>query len=91
MPGITQFNPTIAVTTPLGLATAVALWTDDYDGVSWVCFQQDTGECWWWQNQDIRATPTVSGSSRGTSEIKLPAEREARLAPHRKRYPGGKP
>jgi hypothetical protein len=27
----------------------------------WVCFQDDTGECWSWQNRDVRiqANPTL--------------------------------
>jgi hypothetical protein len=26
----------------------------------WVCFQDDTGECWTWSNKDIRAQQNVS-------------------------------
>ena len=28
--------------------------------ILWVCFQDDTGECWTWKNRDIRAQKNVT-------------------------------
>lgn len=57
-----QLNPPLPVTTPKGKALAHVL--VDYGAESdlvWVCFQDSTGECWSWRNQDIRAqqNPTM--------------------------------
>lgn len=57
-----QLNPPIPVTTPKGKALAHIL--VDYGAESdlvWICFQDSTGECWSWRNQDIRAqqNPTM--------------------------------
>jgi hypothetical protein len=30
------------------------------NNIQWVCFQDDTGECWTWQNSDVRATRNVT-------------------------------
>ena len=55
-----QLNPPLPVMTPKGLGLAHVL--IDY-GVEadlvWVVFQ-DTGECWSWRNQDIRAQDNVT-------------------------------
>jgi hypothetical protein len=31
----------------------------EYD-LLWVCFQDDTGECWTWSNKDIRAQENIT-------------------------------
>ena len=52
---IIQLNPTIPLETPKGKAMAHFL--IDYGEehhLMWVCFQDDTGECWTWLNKDIR-------------------------------------
>ena len=52
---IIQLNPPLPLTTPKGKAFAHFL--IDYGQESsllWVCFQDDTGECWTWRNYDIR-------------------------------------
>lgn len=58
---ITQLNPPIPVRTPHG--KAMAQMVIDY-GVEhdllWVVFQNDTGECWSWRNQDIRAQNNIT-------------------------------
>jgi hypothetical protein len=53
---ITRIEPAIPVTTPKGKAMAIA-WLDYgmENDLMWVCFQDDTGECWTWENADIRA------------------------------------
>ena len=51
-----QLNPPIPVDTPEGSALAHVL--VDYGiehNILWVCFQDETGECWTWSNSDIGA------------------------------------
>lgn len=53
---ITQLNPPIPLMTPKG--RAVAHFIIDYgveNDLMWVCFQDETGECWTWENSKIRA------------------------------------
>ena len=81
-----QLDPTLAVITPLGKATARFVWIDGQAGLSWFCTQDETGEFWFWKNQDIRLEAYVSGDTYGNSPIQIGAEREHLLEPHRKRY-----
>lgn len=56
-----QLNPPIPVDTPKGSALAHVL--VDYGiehNINWVCFQDDTGECWTWSNRDIRAQKNIT-------------------------------
>lgn len=57
---ILQLNPPLPLETPKGKALAhfVIDYGPEHDLV-WVCFQSD-GECWSWQNPDIRATTNVT-------------------------------
>ena len=61
-----QLNPPIPVITPKGKAWAHVLidYSQEHHLV-WVCFQDDTGECWSWQNRDVRiqANPTLGRDS----------------------------
>jgi len=64
-----QLDPPIPVETPKGKALAQVL--IDYGPehhLLWVCFQQN-GECWTWQNKDIRAesNPTFGRFARPTT------------------------
>lgn len=57
-----RLDPPIPVITPKGKAWAHVL--IDYSQehhLIFVCFQDDTGECWSWQNKDIRiqTNPTM--------------------------------
>jgi hypothetical protein len=57
-----QLNPPIPLLTPKGKALAHFL--IDYgpeEHLLWVCFQNDTGECWTWPNDKIKAqaNPTM--------------------------------
>ena len=56
-----QLDPPLPVTTPLGKALAQVL--IDY-GVEhdllWVCFQNETGEIWCWNNKQVRAQTNLS-------------------------------
>jgi hypothetical protein len=58
---ITQLNPPIPLITPKGRAWAhlVIDYSQEHD-LLWVCFQDETGECWTWLNRDIRIQPNVS-------------------------------
>lgn len=58
---IIQLNPFIPVQTPKG--KAIAHFLIDYgieSSIHWVCFQDDTGECWTWRNEDIRAQKNIT-------------------------------
>jgi hypothetical protein len=49
------------VSTPKG--TALAHLVIDYGveyNLMWICFQDDTGECWTWENKDIRAQKNLT-------------------------------
>jgi hypothetical protein len=58
---ITQLNPPIPIITPKGNAYAHILldYGAEFD-LLWVCFQDNTGECWTWRNQDIRAQQNIT-------------------------------
>jgi hypothetical protein len=67
---ITRIEPSIPVTTPKGKAMAIA-WLDygmEHD-LMWVCFQDDTGECWTWENADIRARINITIGRKNISAI----------------------
>lgn len=52
---ITQLNTPLPLITPKGKAWAH--FVIDYGMESdllWVCFQDDSGECWTWSNREIR-------------------------------------
>lgn len=51
-----QLNPPLPVVTPKGKGLAHALIDNGPEfHLQWVCFQDNTGECWTWRNPDIRA------------------------------------
>lgn len=56
-----RLDPPIPVTTPKGDAWAHVLM--DYSqehSLLWVCFQDDTGECWTWRNKEIRIQKNIT-------------------------------
>lgn len=58
---IERIDPPIPVVTPKGKALAHFL--IDYgieNNIMWVCFQDETGECWTWPNYDIRAQKNIT-------------------------------
>lgn len=58
---ILQLNPPLPMNTPKGKALAHFL--IDYGieaDIMWVCFQDDTGECWTWSNKEIRIQKNIS-------------------------------
>ncbi len=52
---ITQLNPPLPLTTPQGKAWAhfVIDYGQEHD-LLWICFQDESGECWTWNNSEIR-------------------------------------
>lgn len=58
---VQQLNPPLPLTTPKGSALAhlVIDYGPEHD-LMWVCFQDDTGECWSWANPEIRAQKNIS-------------------------------
>jgi hypothetical protein len=58
---IIQLNPPLPLDTPKGSALAHFL-TDlgPENNIQWVCFQDETGECWTWQNSDVRAQKNIT-------------------------------
>lgn len=58
---IMQLSPAIPLITPKGDAYAYFLidYSQDED-LMWVCFQNDTGECWTWRNPDVRAAKNIT-------------------------------
>jgi hypothetical protein len=58
---ILQLNPPIPLSTPKGSALAhFVIDLGPENNLQWVCFQDDTGQCWTWMNSDIRATSNVT-------------------------------
>jgi hypothetical protein len=58
---IIQLDPTIPMETPKGPAKAHFL--IDYGQehhLIWVCFRNDTGECWTWSNPQIKIEENVT-------------------------------
>jgi hypothetical protein len=61
MQNLIQLNPPLPIQTPKG--PAVAHFLIDYGieyNLMWVCFQDETGECWTWSNRDIRAQKNIT-------------------------------
>jgi hypothetical protein len=56
-----QLNPQVPLITPKGKAWAIAIldYSQEHD-LMWVCFQDDTGECWTWRNKDIKIQNNVT-------------------------------
>lgn len=58
---IVQLNPALPLLTPLG--KALAHFVIDYgieSDLYFVCFIDDTGECWTFSNKDIRADKNIT-------------------------------
>ncbi len=69
---IIQLNPPVPIETPKGSAQAMFL--IDYSiehNLMWVCFIDETGECWTFQNPEIRACKNITlGRTLDTIESK---------------------
>lgn len=58
---ITQLNPALPLISPKGKCLAHLV--IDYGIESYlyfVCFQDDTGECWVWSNKEVKAQENMS-------------------------------
>jgi len=69
-----QLNPPIPIMTPKG--RGMAHFIIDYgmeNDLMWVCFQDDTGECWTWENAYIRARTNQTIGRRKMSPIDDPS------------------
>jgi len=58
---MTRIDPPLPFETPKG--PAMAHFLIDYGPehhLLWVCFQDDSGECWTWSNKDIRLQHNLS-------------------------------
>ena len=56
-----QLNPIIPLDTPKGRAMAHFLIDPGMEhNLQWVCFIDDTGECWTFQNQDVRMQKNIT-------------------------------
>ena len=67
---VTQLNPPIPLDTPKGKALAhiVIDYGPEFD-LLWVCFDDETGECWTWHNSLVRAQKNISmGRNYGKSD-----------------------
>lgn len=58
---IIQLNPSLPVVTPQGKALAHFLIDEGIEhDLKWVCFLDNSGECWTYSNQDIRAQKNIT-------------------------------
>jgi len=72
---ILQLNPSLPIKTPKGPALAHFLIDEGIEhDILWVCFQDDTGECWTWKNRDIRAQKNVTAGRENISAFCDPKE-----------------
>jgi hypothetical protein len=58
---MTRIDPPLPLDTPKG--PAMAHFLIDYGPehhLLWVCFQDDSGECWTWSNKDVRLQHNLS-------------------------------
>lgn len=69
---ILQLNPSIPLDTPKGPALAVlVIDMGEEHHLMWVCFQDDTGECWTWPNPQVRAQKNVTMGRTMDGEVKF--------------------
>ena len=65
---IKQLNPPLPLITPQGKAWAhlVIDYGQEHD-LLWVCFQDESGECWTWSNRDIiiQSNATIGRNLKG--------------------------
>jgi hypothetical protein len=67
---ITRLDPPMPIMTPKGRALAHFLidYGPEHD-LMWVCFQDDSGECWTWENAQIRARVNTTMGRNNISKI----------------------
>lgn len=71
---ILQLNPPIPLQTPKGSALAHFIIANSIeDHLYFVCFQDDTGQCWTWNNTEIRADKNITY---GRTNPEIPKQHE---------------
>jgi len=67
---ITRLDPPMPIMTPKGRALAhfIIDYGPEHD-LMWVCFQDDTGESWTWENAHIRARVNQTLGRKNISDI----------------------
>lgn len=71
MSKVTRIDPPIPLMTPKGRALAHFLIDLGIENdLQWVCFQDETGECWTWENAQIRARTNMTAGRPKISKIK---------------------
>jgi hypothetical protein len=75
-----QLNPPLPLITPKGKGFAHFLidYSQEHDLI-FVCFQDDTGECWSWSSKEIRLQPNITLGR--TKEKPVRARDEPRSTP----------
>lgn len=67
---ITRIDPPLPLQTPKGKAMAHFLIDYGFEhDLYWVCFQNESGECWTWSNKDVRAQNNITAN-----RINIPKE-----------------
>ena len=68
---IVRIDPPLPLVSPKGKSMAHFLIDMGLDhNLLWVCFQDETGECWTWSNEKIRLQPNLSANRPQISPIK---------------------
>ena len=70
---ILELKSPLPITTPKGAAWAYFIidYGMEHD-LLWVCFQNETNECWTWTNRDIRLDKNITYHRPATPIDKLP-------------------
>lgn len=72
---ITQLNPALPVITPKGKGLAHFIIDEGIESnLLWVCFQDDTGECWTFRNPEIRAQRNITHGRENISPFYKPED-----------------
>jgi hypothetical protein len=68
---VLQLDPPVPLLTPKGKGLAHFLidYGAEFD-LLWVCFQDDTGECWTWSNPHIRAGKNITMGREAISPLR---------------------
>ena len=67
---ILQLNPSIPIFTPRGKGIAHFLIDNGIENnLQWVCFLDNSGECWTFENPDIRAQKNITAGRENISPI----------------------
>ena len=69
---ILRLDPPLPLLTPKGKALAHFLIDYGFEhDLHWVCFQNETGECWTWNNKYIRSDINITADRKTIADIKL--------------------